>query len=351
MYAYELEGLSLTGPQGRLLKPLTLAIRGRCVTVLLGPGGSGKTLLLRALATLPLPEGIASSGCIRFEGRALAEAETRGAIAYFPQRRAVDRHGIALGAVLDHGAHVLLLDEPDRAIDEALRARLIAALRARAARGAALVVTHDLGFARAIADDVVLLCAGDVIAAGPAPSFFDAPPNELARRFVRQGNCWPAPTPPPLPSHFRWIERDRLAGMARPGVLGELDDELAAIGLGAGIDHVVSLTTEPLPSAKLAAFGLRGTHFPIDDMGVPPLGRTATLCGTIERAIAAGERVALHCHAGLGRTGTVAAAYLIWRGQRAAQALASLRRIEPAFVQSRDQERFLSAFAESVGRG
>lgn len=347
---FELHDVSLVGPEGRLLRPLSLSIRDRAVTVLLGPAGSGKSLLLRALAQLPLPEDIHSTGTLSFEGEALERADLRGAVAHFAQCRPTEPARLSIGMLVEHGARVLLLDEPDRAIASVDLDHLVRWLRARASRGAVVLVTHDLSFARAVADEVVLLCAGDIVAAAPAATFFDHPPNELARRFVEQGNCWPAPTPPSLPTHFRWVLPDQLAGMGRPGLIREVDEDLASIALVAGITVVVSLTMEPFPPARLSAFGIQGQHFPIEDMRVPSLGRTATLCRTIERALAAGERVAVHCHAGLGRTGTLLASYLVWRGARGRDALATVRSVRKEYVQNADQERFVCSFAESLGR-
>ena len=61
-----------------------------------------------------------------------------------------------------------------------------------------------------------------------------------------------------------------------------------------------------------------------------------------------GEVVAVHCLAGLGRTGLVLAAWLIQQGLTAEEALRRLRTIEPGFVQSLEQEALLHALEENL---
>ncbi|WP_182113296.1 MULTISPECIES: ABC transporter ATP-binding protein [unclassified Actinotalea] len=74
---------------------------------------------------------------------------------------------IAAMAVLDRP--VLLLDEPTCGLDDLQAAHVVALVDARAARGTAVVLaTHDLALARRVADQVVVLRDGDVVAAGPA---------------------------------------------------------------------------------------------------------------------------------------------------------------------------------------
>jgi atypical dual specificity phosphatase len=59
------------------------------------------------------------------------------------------------------------------------------------------------------------------------------------------------------------------------------------------------------------------------------------------RLIQEGDVLAVHCRAGLGRTGTVVAGWLIHEGLTAEAALDRLRRIDPGYVQSSQQEAFL----------
>jgi atypical dual specificity phosphatase len=62
------------------------------------------------------------------------------------------------------------------------------------------------------------------------------------------------------------------------------------------------------------------------------------------------ERVVVHCHAGLGRTGTVLAALLVWEGAEARTAIAHVRSVNPRFIQSEAQLAFIRRFAEVHGR-
>jgi atypical dual specificity phosphatase len=210
-----------------------------------------------------------------------------------------------------------------------------------------VVVTHDLRLARRIADHVCLFVAGQLHADMTAADFFARPPTELASRFVVQGNCWPAPPPPPLPVHFRWLIPGRLAGMGRPGLLADAEEDLTAIA-SAGVEVLVSLTEERFSPGLLRSFGIEGRHLPVRDMGIPAVGPMARLCREIERQVAAGRGVAVHCHAGLGRTGTALAAVLVWLGREPQVAIAQVRDVAAGYIQTPQQERFVFTFAESV---
>jgi atypical dual specificity phosphatase len=66
--------------------------------------------------------------------------------------------------------------------------------------------------------------------------------------------------------------------------------------------------------------------------------------------LAAGRAVGFHCKAGLGRTGTMLAAQLIWEGTDAATALSQVRTVEPGWVQSDRQALFLRQFEDWLQR-
>lgn len=145
------------------------------------------------------------------------------------------------------------------------------------------------------------------------------------------------------PRGFHWLLPGSLAGTPEPGVMHDLDYDLSLLR-AAGITLLVTLTETPLDDEALDAQGLKSLFFPIVDMHAPSQRAAFDLCGLIDFQLTRGERIAFHCKAGLGRTGTLLCSYLIWKGESAESALRRARRVEPAWVQSREQEQFLSDF-------
>jgi tungstate transport system ATP-binding protein len=79
----------------------------------------------------------------------------------------------------------LLLDEPTASLDPAATKAIEDVIRAIAAKGAKVVMsTHDLGQARRLGGEIVLLHRGRVIEAAPAATFFTSPRTEAARTFI-----------------------------------------------------------------------------------------------------------------------------------------------------------------------
>jgi atypical dual specificity phosphatase len=146
-------------------------------------------------------------------------------------------------------------------------------------------------------------------------------------------------------SGFEWIIPNQLAGAAQPGLLAELDDDLAFLRR-VGVARIVTLTTRPLP-ASVADAGFELIHFPIADMGIPTPRACERLCA---RLIPDLDRLPtlLHCRGGLGRTGTIAACCLVSLGQDPQQALAGVRRVNHNYVQSPAQRQFIGHYASWV---
>jgi atypical dual specificity phosphatase len=244
---------------------------------------------------------------------------------------------------------LVLLDEPNRRVDPTKLAELEGAIEHRARSAAIVIVTHDLAFARRIGDHVCLIAAGRPLALQSAEDFFESPASESAAHFIREGNCWPERYAPTLPNHFCWVLEGQLGGMAYPGMLSDENEELEAIAQ-AGIEVLVSTTVDAFPREKLRPFGIEGRHLPIKDMDVPAVRTTASICAGMKRAIDAGRGVAVHCRAGLGRTGLLVASYLVWDGRSAAEAIEAVRRVNARYIQTTSQEKFIRQFAETIGR-
>lgn len=341
--AYELEGAGLLWGAQALMQDLNLTLADRRVTAIVGPSGMGKSTLLHTLAGEALP-GLVLEGRWTLFGRA-PEAWNREEIALLPQRRGQSERE-RLQSVMERAARVLLLDEPlAQAAEADLVERYATLLQRQRAQGPAVLVSHNLELVRKLADEVVLLCAGRLECCVDTETFFARPPTPLASQFVRQGNCWPRAA---LPRHFHWVQPS-LAGMGRPGLMNDIEQDLAALG-AEGVDVLVSLTQRRIPQEVLTPHGIAGRHLPIPDMGVPSLNAAATLCRDVQRALENGSRVAYHCDAGLGRTGTLLASQLVWGGANADAAIEHVRTCIRGAIQTDSQLSFIHRFAEAYAR-
>ncbi|MFH1436287.1 MAG: dual specificity protein phosphatase family protein [Pseudomonadota bacterium] len=149
--------------------------------------------------------------------------------------------------------------------------------------------------------------------------------------------------------NFHWIIEGVLAGMAMPGsgMWEPMKDfeELKKRGIGV----LVTLLERAIPFDIVMRGGLIPAHIPIDDFGPPTIRQVEEFCALVDRMKSEGKAVAVHCLAGLGRTGTMAAAYLIHdSGLEAGDAMKKIRVIEPGYIQSSEQEGFIHKWAEHV---
>ena len=71
---------------------------------------------------------------------------------------------------------------------------------------------------------------------------------------------------------------------------------------------------------------------------------------TVEQGEAAGVPVGVHCTAGLGRSGTMAAAWFVYQGETADEALYHIRQVRPGSVETLSQEEALHTFEASLQR-
>lgn len=354
---------------------------------------------------------------------------------------------------------LLMIDEPTYGLDDSAAAWLLDWLRSLAERHRLLVTLHHQGQARQLADRIILIGGGRVLAHCPTPVFFSQPPNTWVERFIRTGSlpiaspgALPeelsddAEQPPPLPaaalaalsefrlseteivpleddasllakvavdppsplptkpltastqsedhprlrtgkkpvsvqlgpasstlravlppvsnwgveaaakvgrntirgqagpSGFEWILPGRLAGCAEPGLVAPIDYDLELLA-HASVTHLITLTEKDLPQDALRRHGLRNLHLPIYDREAPSIAQTYMLVYRMQRLLEEGEVLAVHCKAGIGRTGSILAAWLIREGGLSAEeAIRRLRAIKRSYVQTEAQESFLHAF-------
>lgn len=154
------------------------------------------------------------------------------------------------------------------------------------------------------------------------------------------------------PRGFVWLIGGKVAGTPFPGLLRSVHQDLQTLR-NAGITRLVSLTETPFDAALAANYDIQCTAVPMPDMHAPSLEDAWFLCHEMDRYLQNGETVAVHCKAGLGRTGTVLALYWIWlqAGQvSGAAAMKYVRQQEAGMIQSLEQENFLKKFPEQVAQ-
>jgi atypical dual specificity phosphatase len=172
-----------------------------------------------------------------------------------------------------------------------------------------------------------------------------APPDELRDPGADPAavdNDDPAPLAPVR--NFSWVVDDRLAGMAQPGVIARLADDLAYLA-EQDITLLVSLTENVLDPQALSAAGLETLHIPVKDFTAPTQEQLRTFVAEVERRQKNNEAVGVHCGAGLGRTGTFLAAWFVSRGMTAPAAIAEVRRLRPGSIETATQERAIAEYA------
>jgi atypical dual specificity phosphatase len=148
----------------------------------------------------------------------------------------------------------------------------------------------------------------------------------------------------PQPNGFTWIDKPRLAALAWP----ESAETLAWLRQQ-GIDVLVSLTEERLRRDWVNEAGLLIVHQPVEDMEAPTQEQLDSCISAIELALDKKMGVAVHCTAGLGRTGVVLACHLVKRGMSADNAIARIRRLRPGSIETDDQARAVEEFARRQG--
>jgi atypical dual specificity phosphatase len=145
------------------------------------------------------------------------------------------------------------------------------------------------------------------------------------------------------PNGFSWIEKPYLAALAWPSDLEDLKWLR-----NQGIQLLISLTEERVRRDWINETGLLFFHVPMIDMEAPTLEQIDRSVSAINRAIEQQMGVAVHCGAGLGRTGVVLAAYLVNKGLSPQNAISRVRRLRPGSIETDDQAEVIELFARHL---
>jgi atypical dual specificity phosphatase len=139
-----------------------------------------------------------------------------------------------------------------------------------------------------------------------------------------------------------WLEEGRVFACRYPRGESALA-ELARMG----ISVLVNLHERGHDPSRLARYDLVEVHIPVKDFSAPSPEQIARGIAAITQAVTTGERVAVHCGGGLGRTGTLLACYLVHQGWEAEDAIDRVRAVRPSSVETAGQVAAVKAHAEA----
>ena len=94
---------------------------------------------------------------------------------------------VAIARALCMNPSIMLFDEPTSALDPEMVKEVLDTMVSLAREGMTMLcVTHEMGFARAVADRVVFMDKGEIVETNTPQEFFDNPQNERSRQFLSQ---------------------------------------------------------------------------------------------------------------------------------------------------------------------
>ncbi len=94
---------------------------------------------------------------------------------------------VAIARALCMNPEVILFDEPTSALDPEMISEVLDVMIDLAGGGMTMIcVTHEMGFARSVADNVVFMDEGEIVETGPPATFFDNPKSDRTKLFLEQ---------------------------------------------------------------------------------------------------------------------------------------------------------------------
>ena len=130
--------------------------------------------------------------------------------------------------------------------------------------------------------------------------------------------------------HFDWLETNRIAALSYP----ESQDAFILLHQS-GIRALLNLAEFPTPPNNV---GIITTHIPIEGFTAPTLTQVKLALNTIQTCLNENMPIGVHCVAGLGRTGTILACYLVKQGMSADNAINAIRTWRFGSIETPEQE-------------
>ena len=156
----------------RAVDGVNLEIPHGNVVVIIRPSGSGKSTVLRCMNLVETPT---------------AGAVPEKADAYPRNLSGGQQQRVAIARSLAMNPKLMLFDEPTSALDPEMIKEVLDVMRERAAEGMTMaVVTHEMGFARAVANTLVFMDKGRIVESGSPSEVFEHPQHERTHQFFEQ---------------------------------------------------------------------------------------------------------------------------------------------------------------------
>lgn len=149
-----------------------------------------------------------------------------------------------------------------------------------------------------------------------------------------------------MPRNFSWLIQDEIAGMGRPvAIVADLE-----FLKDNGVESIVSLTELPLHKTLIEEFGFEYKHIPIPDFSTPTLEQIEEFVTFVNNLLSSKKKIVVHCEAGIGRTGTMLACYLVSKGYNAENAISEVRKRRPGSIETMEQEDTVVKYEEKLSR-
>ena len=141
--------------------------------------------------------------------------------------------------------------------------------------------------------------------------------------------------------NFGWVLKDELAGSQGPASVQDL-----FFLYSQGVRAVIRMEERTIAADSGNMVDLVDMFEPVPDFTPPGLEQTQRMIDFIDQQTAEQKPVVVSCYAGIGRTGTVLACYLVHRGEEPAEAINRVRQLRPSSIQTPEQEAAVYQYAD-----